>query len=258
MKALEHFAGSTKIRFILTDIDDTLTSGGRLGSAAYEALWNLHDGGFHVIPITGRPAGWCEMIARIWPVDGVVGENGAFYFRYDGRKMKRQFSQTENKRNANRTRLETTRQEILASVPRSAVASDQFCRIADLAIDFCEDVRALSNADVKRIVSIFEDHGAQAKISSIHVNGWFGDHNKISMTKKFLGEEFGLSEQDMKDQCVFVGDSPNDEPMFEYFPLSFAVSNIKVFENDLQFLPTFVSAGEGGEGFAEIAGRFVS
>ena len=258
MKPLSEFDGNSKIRFILTDIDDTLTSHGKLGPEAYEALWKLQAKGFHVVPITGRPAGWCEMIARFWPGEGVVGENGAFYFRYHAGKMKRHFSQSEVARRENRSRLEKVQEEVLESVPGSAVASDQFCRIADLAIDFCEDVPALSKADVHEIVAIFEKHGAQAKISSIHVNGWFGKHNKITMTKDFLRSEFGLSEEEMKEQCVFVGDSPNDEPMFEYFPLTFAVSNIKVFENDLQFLPTFVSVGEGGEGFAEIAGKFVS
>ncbi len=258
MKSLEEFTGDPKIRFILTDIDDTLTSHGKLGLGAYGALWDLWDQGFHVVPITGRPAGWCEMIARFWPVDGVVGENGAFYFRYIEGKMKRHFSQDEDERILNRDRLGNIQEEVLRSVPGAAVASDQFCRIADLAIDFCEDVAALSKDEIQKIVSIFRDHGAQAKISSIHVNGWFGKHNKITMTKKFLHDEFGLSEAEIKEQCVFVGDSPNDEPMFEYFPLSFAVSNIRDFESELQFLPTFVSAGEGGAGFAEIVKRFVS
>ncbi|HEU0290571.1 MAG TPA: HAD hydrolase family protein, partial [Burkholderiales bacterium] len=70
------------IRGVLCDIDDTLTTGGRLTAGAYGAMERLQQAGLPVIPITGRPAGWCDHIARMWPVAAVVGENGAFYFRY--------------------------------------------------------------------------------------------------------------------------------------------------------------------------------
>ena len=89
MKHISDFKSSLK--FLLTDIDDTLTDEGQLGAEAYEALWDLHKAGVHVVPITGRPAGWCEMIARMWPVSGIVGENGGFYFRYHNKTMQRHF-----------------------------------------------------------------------------------------------------------------------------------------------------------------------
>lgn len=244
---------NSRVKFLLTDIDDTLTDEGLLHPEAYAALWSLKNKGVHIIPITGRPAGWCEMIARMWPVAGVVGENGGFYFRYNNKKMHRHFYFDIDTQKSNRKKLDQIEKEVLNTIPGCDLASDQFCRMMDLAIDFCEDVPALPASDVEKIVAIFKSHGAQAKVSSIHVNGWFGDYNKLSMTLKFLNQEFGLSVDQAKSQCAFSGDSPNDEPMFEFFPNSFAVANINQFKNDLNFLPTYVAPSNGGKGFCQIA-----
>ncbi len=251
MKNISQF--SEKIAYLLTDIDDTLTDEGQLGAEAYSALWSLHKAGLKVIPVTGRPAGWCEMIARQWPVAGVVGENGGFYFRYHERQMQREFFFEEKIQTENRQKLKELEAEILREVPGCALASDQFCRLMDLAIDFCEDVPALPSAEVKKIVALFERAGAQAKVSSIHVNGWFGKYDKLSMSLHFLKKEFQLSAEEAKKQCAFAGDSPNDEPMFKYFPHSFAVANIQNFMDQIKNPPTYVAAKKGGKGFAEIA-----
>jgi HAD superfamily hydrolase (TIGR01484 family) len=251
MKPISDFAHSLK--FLLTDIDDTLTDEGLLGAEAYEAMWALHNAGIKVIPVTGRPAGWCEMIARVWPVSGIVGENGGFYFRYHDKKMHRHFFFDEQTQNSNRKKLNQLETEILQKVPGCELASDQFCRLMDLAIDFCEDVPALPKSEVQKIVDIFKSHGAQAKVSSIHVNGWFGDYDKLSMSLKFLAQEFGVSSEDAKKVCAFSGDSPNDEPMFQYFPHSFAVANIQNFVDQIKAKPTYVARERGGIGFTEIA-----
>lgn len=244
---------NSPLQFLLTDIDDTLTDEGHLGAEAYDALWNLHKAGIHVVPITGRPAGWCEMIARVWPVSGIVGENGGFYFRYHDKKMQRHFFFDEETQKQNRAKLKNLEAEILHKVPGSDLASDQFCRLMDLAIDFCEDVPALPKDEVKKIVQIFESHGAQAKVSSIHVNGWFGSYDKLTMSLRFLEREFGVSAEKAKEVCGFSGDSPNDEPMFKYFPHSFAVANIQNFMDQIKNPPTYVTKGRGGSGFTEIA-----
>lgn len=251
MRPLSDF--NSKIRFVLTDIDDTLTHDGRLGPEAYQALWDLHQAGIGVIPVTGRPAGWCEMIARQWPVLGVIGENGAFYFCYKNQKMKRVFSIPETEMRKNQSRLEVIRKEILEKIPGSAVASDQFARINDLAIDFCEDVPALPETEIQRIVAVFKAHGAIAKVSSIHVNGWYGDFDKLSCAKRFLSEELSLSPSEMLRDCVFVGDSPNDEPMWSHFPNSFGVANVVRFVSALKSPPNYVAPSEGGLGFHEIS-----
>lgn len=251
MKSISEF--SQPLRFLLTDIDDTLTDEGLLGPEAYQALWSLRRKGIHVIPVTGRPAGWCEMIARVWPVSGVVGENGGFYFRYHDKKMLRHFFFDEKTQKENRIKLEQIEREILRSVPGCDLASDQFCRLMDLAIDFCEDVTPLSRAEIQKIVDIFTSHGAQAKVSSIHVNGWFGNYDKLTMSLKFLEQEFGVNASEAKKVCGFSGDSPNDEPMFNYFPHSFAVANIQNFLDQIKNKPTYVTQKRGGLGFTEIA-----
>jgi len=252
MQLLKKFKGPA-VEYLFTDIDDTLTDQGQLHADAYQALWNLHDQGIAVIPVTGRPAGWCEMIARFWPVAGIVGENGALYFRYHQKKMLRYFVMDEATRTANRKKLDLLGREILKKVPRSAIASDQFCRLMDLAIDFCEDVPPLKERDVEKIVSIFENSGATAKVSSIHVNGWFGDYDKLSMCKTFVKRELKMNLDRHQGRFAFSGDSPNDEPMFAYFQNSFAVANIKNFTHKLKHQPRFVAHSEGGKGFVEIA-----
>lgn len=255
MKSLAEF--QSRIDFVLTDIDDTLTDEGLLGPEAYTAMWKLAQSGIHLIPVTGRPAGWCEMIARQWPVSGVIGENGGFYFRYKDKKMERHFVHDFEKQIENRQKLEKIQKEVLDLVPGAAIASDQFCRFMDLAIDFCEDVPKLPRSEVDKIVKVFKKYGAQAKVSSIHVNGWFGSYDKLSMSLKFLKDEFGLSPAEVQKRCCFCGDSPNDEPMFSYFPNSFAVSNIQEFLDQLEHKPAYVASRRGGQGFADIAEKII-
>lgn len=247
------------IRGVFVDIDDTLTSDGYLTASAYTSLENLHAAGMLVAPITGRPAGWCDHIARMWPVDAIVGENGAFYFRYDHelRRMHRQYRLGEDQRAENRRRLAALKSEILSTIPGAAVSADQRYREADLAIDFCEDVPRLRDEQVRQIVSLFEKAGARAKISSIHVNGWFGDYDKLSMTRTMMRECFGIDLDGCRECYVFVGDSPNDAPMFRYFPVSVGVANIAQFRAQMSAMPAFVTDSPGGAGFAETADRLL-
>ncbi|MBT3804797.1 MAG: HAD-IIB family hydrolase, partial [Desulfobacula sp.] len=179
---LEHRSGIT---YLLTDIDDTITCEGRIPACAFQAMENLDKAGIKVIPITGRPSGWCDHIARMWPVKGVVGENGAFYFVYDDhtKKMIRRYFKPALEREQDQKKMAVIKKKILESIPGCVVSADQAYREADLAIDFAEDVPLLSQTDIERIVDIFEQNGATAKISSIHVNGWFGNYDKLSMTK---------------------------------------------------------------------------
>ena len=243
-----------KVRFVLCDIDDTLTDGGRLTARAYDALECLHAAGLKVVPVTGRPAGWCDLIARFWPVDAVVGENGALWFAYDSeaRRMTRCYWKTERQRREDRERLARLEPRILAEVPGAAVAADQAFREADLAIDFREDVTPLPDDAVARIVAIFEADGAQAKVSSIHVNGWFGDYDKLTMSRRLLEEWFGINPDTAREQVLFVGDSPNDAPMFAHFRHTVGVANVRDFAGLLTAQPAWVTDARGGAGFAEL------
>jgi hypothetical protein len=239
---------------VFFDIDDTFTTHGKMDPYPFHAIWSLKEAGLKVVPITGRPAGWCDHIARMWPVDGVVGENGALYFWYDQqeKKVKKRFMDPDSVREQKRRRLSLVKEEILRSVPGTALASDQQYREADLAIDYCEDVKPLPWKEVEKICVIFKKHGATCKVSSVHVNGWFGDYNKLGMTKLFVLEQWGLKLDDHRERFIFCGDSPNDEPMFEYFPNAAGVKNILNFAEHMKHLPAYVASQEGGEGFAEI------
>jgi HAD superfamily hydrolase (TIGR01484 family) len=261
MRPLDEMPAETaaRVRLVLTDIDDTLTCEGRLPADAYRALEDLTAAGFMVAPITGRPAGWCDMIARFWPVAGVVGENGALYFAYDeaSRTMRRVYAAADSERAANRARLEAVKARVLQEVPGAAVSADQAYREADLAIDFCEDVPALDAAAVERIKAIFEDAGAVAKISSIHVNGWFGRYDKLTMTRRFAREVVGLDIDRDNEAVVFVGDSPNDAPMFAFFRNACGVASVQNFAGRLEAEPAYLTRGGGGQGFVEVAERLI-
>jgi HAD superfamily hydrolase (TIGR01484 family) len=176
MKPLAHLDASG-VRFVLVDLDDTLTTTGKLTAAAYAALESLQRAGRRVIIVTGRPAGWCDHIARMWPVDAVVGENGAFYFWFADGKLGKRFMADAETRARLRVQLGEIAKRILKAVPGSAIASDQPYRETDLAIDYCEDVPALSLAEAERIAELMRETGLTAKVSSIHVNGWFGRYD---------------------------------------------------------------------------------
>ena len=257
MKPLSEFplAARKNIRGVLTDIDDTLTLHGQLPAIAYTALENLKKAGFLVIPVTGRPAGWCDHIARMWPVDAVVGENGAFWFRHDARagRLVKRYVVNDEERALRRARLGAIAERVLREVPGCAIASDQDYRAADLAIDFREDVAPLPMGQVQRIVDIMTAEGLTAKASSIHVNGWFGGYDKLSTSRQMMAEEFAIDLDAAREQFVFAGDSPNDQPMFRYFPNAVGVANVREMEELMQDLPAWITPSPGSLGFAELA-----
>ena len=247
------------LRAVLCDIDDTLTLQGRLPAVAYDALELLRKSNLIVVPITGRPAGWCDHIARMWPVDGIVGENGAFYFRYDSasQQMIRQYWRSARQRQDDRVKLDAIKARVLKEIPGAAIAADQAYREADLAIDFCEDVPRLSAEQIERIVEIFKAAGATAKVSSIHVNGWFGDYDKLAMTKRMFKQMFSMDIESDATTVAFIGDSPNDVDMFDFFSNAVGVANIQDWVDSLAATPRWVTENPGGLGFAEFARTIV-
>jgi HAD superfamily hydrolase (TIGR01484 family) len=238
------------------DIDDTLTKNGKLPAVSYSALWQLKEAGLVVIPVTGRPAGWCDLIAREWPVDGVVGENGALCFWEERNEkniplLKQEFfpGAVKNDHSA----LLKIKEEALKEVNGLRIAKDQFARMFDIAFDFAEEEPVLSLQDAEKVKRIAEKHGAVAKVSSIHVNVWMGKYDKLSTAQYFLSKHFAWNAETDLSQVIFCGDSPNDEPMFEYFPLAAGVANVSHYKNLMKHFPTFVASKECGDGFAEIA-----
>ena len=245
---------AASIHTVFSDIDDTLTTEGKLTVEGYAALQELKDAGIRVVLVTGRPAGWCDHIGRMWPVDAVIGENGAFYcwYDHDAHKLKTRHVFDESQRAKNTQRMATACEKILREVPGCALASDQFCRLYDIAIDFCEDVPALPESSVQRIVQLMEQSGMTAKVSSIHVNGWFGDYDKLSMAHLLMRERYSLELEAERGRCTFVGDSPNDAPMFAYLPHAVGVANVTRFALPPAQAPAYVTSEAAGAGFAQV------
>jgi hypothetical protein len=245
------------VDFVLTDLDDTVTLDGALPAASYAALEALQNAGKTVVIVTGRPAGWCDLIARFFPVAAVVGENGAFYFRYDraSRTMRRVFQRTEAQRADDRALLEKIFAGVVARYPYVTLSADQAYRISDVAVDFCEDVPRVSDVVIADIVAMFEASGATAKVSSIHVNAWIGDFSKLEMSLRLLREEFGVEPTTALARVLYAGDSPNDEPMFAHFRHTVGVANIAPFAPAMGHTPEYITQLPGGLGFAEIASR---
>jgi HAD superfamily hydrolase (TIGR01484 family) len=246
------------VRAVLVDIDDTITTAGKLTALAYDALERLQRAAVRVVPVTGRPAGWCDHIARMWPVDAVVGENGAFYFFYSGNRLHKRFHDNEKNRAEKRARLNAIAAQILAAVPGCALASDQPYRETDLAIDYCEDVPPLPLEAAQRIAALMRQCGLTAKVSSIHVNGWFGQYDKLATSRRLFAERFGLDLGAANREVVFAGDSPNDAPMFAFFQKSVGVANVRRFESFLSEKPKYVTRAASGAGFRELVDHLLS
>lgn len=243
------------IRGICLDIDETLSTRGKLTAEAYGALWRLKQAGYRVVPVTGRPAGWCDMIARFWPVDAVVGENGAFsFFMHEGRRER---LTTPGAARDPRPEIERLGAKVRERFPHASWASDQAYREYDLAIDFCEDVPAWQRAEVEELVRLCEHQGAHAKVSSIHVNAWFGDYDKYRGLTHLLSS-FPGGALPRSEEWLFIGDSPNDEPLFARFGASVGVANLREFSDRLKSPPRWITQAESGAGFCEMADRLVS
>ncbi len=188
----------------------------------------------------------------------MVGENGAFYFQLRDGKLGKRFQDEEATRREKRSRLDAVARRILAEVPGCAIASDQPYRETDLAIDYCEDVPALPLEAAERIAALMHEAGLTAKVSSIHVNGWFGDYDKLAMTRQLAEEAWGLGASALGDTFVFVGDSPNDAPMFSFFRNSVGVANVRRFAGHLASQPRYITREESGAGFAELVSHLLA
>lgn len=239
----------SSLAYVLFDIDDTITTEGKLTAEAYQRLWSLKEASLKVIPITGRPAGWCDLIARQWPVDGVVGENGALAYWEEEGVLKRLYHPNAVKNT--HPVLARIKERVLQEVPQSRVAQDQFARLFDLAIDFAEEEPKLSLVEAEEIQKICTQEGAIAKVSSIHVNTWMGEYSKLEMSELFLTERYGYDPHRDMNKVIFFGDSPNDEPMFAHFPLTTGVASIGDYRHLIEHLPTFITQKTAGAGFCE-------
>ena len=242
-----------KIVGVFTDIDDTLTTEGAITADALQALQNLRAAGLMVIPITGRPVGWSIPFAATWPVNAMVAENGAVALFHDASKnqVHKIYQQDLAVRTHNFEQMQRIAQKVLKEIPGTVMAQDLAGRETDIAFDHSE-FHTLTNEQIQQVVQLLQQEGLTATVSSIHINAWFGSHNKWQGAQWILKQ---LTCRDLKqelDQWVYVGDSTNDQVMFKHFTHSMGVANIKRFAKELKHLPKYMTQQERGAGFAEV------
>lgn len=246
---------------VFTDIDDTLTSDGAITDDALLALAQLKDAGLHVVAITGRPVGWSAPFARSWPVDAIIAENGAVALVREMAHsphgevpvgVRRLYQQDADTRKTNFQRMQQIAQRVLREVAGSTLAQDSAGRETDIAIDHSEFAH-LSSADIARVVAMLQAEGMSATVSSIHVNAWFGAHNKLEGARWIVRELYGRDLDAERARWAYVGDSTNDQLMFEAFGNSIGVANIQRFLPELTHLPRYVTPSARGAGFTEVA-----
>ena len=245
------------VRGVLTDIDDTLTRDGAIDPAALQALAALQQAGLPVIAVTGRPMGWSLPFARAWPVAAIVAENGAVALIDTPKGVVTEYAQDSGTRQRNALRLQQAAARILHELPGARLARDSPGRVTDIAIDHSEFNR-LDEAQVARVVALMQAEGMVATVSSIHINGWFGDHDKASGARWMVQRLFGRALDAERERWVYVGDSTNDQAMFALFPLSVGVANLRRFADQLTVWPRYLTEGERGVGFAEVAARLIA
>ncbi len=245
-------AARAPVHGVLTDIDDTLTTEGAITLEALAALHRLRAAGLPVFAITGRPAGWSEAFALAWPVNAIVAENGAVALsRSASGQLQKAYLQSEPVRRANFARLQTAAQHILQTLPQARLATDSPGRETDIAIDHSEFAH-LGEPDIAQVVALMRAGGLNATVSSIHINGWIGGHDKLEGARWIVREHLGRNLDDELERWVYVGDSTNDARMFGHFPHSVGVANVARFLPSLSHPPRYITPSERGAGFAEV------
>lgn len=238
-----------RVRFVLTDMDDTLTHRGRLSARTYAALERLEDAGIPVVPVTAAPAGWADQMARMWPMAGVIAENGGVFLRRTARgDAGRSVWHGEADQGGVTARLSALAAEIAGEIPAAVPAADQPFRLTSLAYDVPSDP-ALRAALIER----FRSAGADVTVNSLWVLGWFGGYDKLSAARRVMAAAYGLDIDAEPDAVAYAGDSLNDAPMFGFFPTSVGVSTVADYLADLPKPPAWITEGPGGDGFVELA-----
>ncbi|WP_291928295.1 HAD-IIB family hydrolase [Limnohabitans sp.] len=251
MQLLRHWSPG-HIVGVFTDIDDTLTTEGAITSDALQALADLKSAGLHVVPITGRPVGWSEPFAQSWPVDAIVAENGAVGLQHSTTQgLRKLYQQDARTRQANFTRMQVVLDQIEKEVTGARRSQDSAGRETDIAIDHSEFTHLPQHA-IDEVVRAMQGAGMTATVSSIHINGWFGTHSKLTGARWIVRKLWGRDLDTEIDRWVYVGDSTNDQVMFEHFPHSVGVANIRRFEALLTHPPRYITPSERGAGFAEM------
>ncbi|WP_342726499.1 HAD-IIB family hydrolase [Bradyrhizobium sp. B097] len=250
-----HRSEFCNVRFVLTDMDETLTYQGRLAARTFEALERLQQAGLTVIPVTAAPAGWCDQMARMWPVDGVIGENGGFFFRRhdNGDCVERHFWHPAEHRQRVAGRLAAISAEVSATHPAASLAEDQPFRLTSVAFS-----QPNGQGDRDAITAALRRAGADVTVNNLWILGWLGGYDKLAMTHRVMTEAYGVDLDRQKDEILYIGDSTNDAPMFGYFRHTVGVSSIVRYLADIRTPPAWITEGPGGAGFVEMANALIA
>lgn len=236
------------VRAVFTDMDGTLTTSGRILPSTYRAVAALDEAGIAVVVVTGRPAGWADAVARLWPVRAVVAENGGVLFLPGQRKK---YGVPTATLPQVRKRMHAAARHVAKQVPGARLSSDAIYTEVNLAIDWNEDVH-LPEASARRIEELLRARGFNAVRSSVHVNFWPGRFDKLTACKQIVRHALSGDPRDLVPY-LYVGDALNDEPMFRGFPRSVGVANVRDVWDDLEAKPARVTRRREGAGFEELA-----
>lgn len=238
-----------RVRGVFSDIDDTLTHEGVVVPEAYEALSRARAAGLRAVLVTGRPAGWAEVLASIWPVDAAIAENGGIGYVRRGKRIERIYFETEEP-SASAQRLATLADEVLARFAFAKRADDSALRVTDIAFDVGENQR-LAADEIDAIVAHCRDRGARTLVSSVHAHAFFHGADKARMAARVAQLLWDEPEAEVAQRYAFVGDSPNDQAAFAFFTTSIGVANVARYASVLAPPPRYITQGVGGHGFAE-------
>lgn len=246
---------AAKIKWLLTDVDDTLTLNGQLPAPTLQALQALQTAGINVVAVTGACAGWCDQFAKLWPLHTVIGENGAFYMQSQGKQFVQHFTKPLSLMQSEQKTLLAQLSLLLKDYPGVEFATDQAFRFCDVAIDIAQYRDRLPQSQINALllkINKMSVNGQRvnATASSIHINVWLGQHNKRSASAELL-QQYGVDIR--SDQVLYVGDSPNDQPLFEVVKNSIGVANISDYLAQLTVAPQFITSEPGGKGFFQVA-----
>ncbi|HYS66299.1 MAG TPA: HAD-IIB family hydrolase [Paraburkholderia sp.] len=243
------------VRFVLTDMDETLTYQGRLAASTYAALERLQSAGIRVIPVTAAPAGWCDQMARMWPVDGVIGENGGLFLQRtsNGHGVSRTYWHADENLSETRAKLTAMAEIVTARFPQIHLADDQAFRLTSIAF-----ARPDNPELSEQVVQVLRAAGANATINNLWVLGWLGGYDKLAMTRKVLAATYQVDIDTGRHTVLYTGDSTNDAPMFEFFKHTVGVSTVREYLSELPVPPAWITKGPGGEGFVEAANAVIA
>lgn len=246
------------IKYLLTDVDDTLTWESNLPVETYQALSALIQAGYVVIPVTGGCAGWSDLIARLWPVSGVITEGGACFLQKQASgKLDYHYWSSADEMQRQKLTLLAQVEALLPEFAPLQLAQDQAYRLTDVAVDYAQDLNPPLPELRDAMLAKLHSQGIQAKASSIHINIWHGNYDKFAMAERVLRQHYGLTQAQIREQVIYVGDAPNDESMFAKFPMSIGVANIEKHLDKMTHKPNWIAQKPGGHGFAELAAKLL-